>query len=58
MLTFTSEFSVKKFYRGAIAGLFTRFFGRDVKVQETECIAKGDPYYKFTILNVIYGQNS
>lgn len=38
-----------QFYRGAIAGLFTKFFGKDVKVQETKCIAKGDPYCEFTI---------
>ena len=38
-----------QFYRGAIAGLFTRFFGKDVKVQETKCIAKGDPYCEFAI---------
>ncbi|MEM3458794.1 MAG: V4R domain-containing protein [Candidatus Bathyarchaeia archaeon] len=38
-----------QFYRGAIAGLFTRFFKKDVKVQETKCIAKGDPYCEFTI---------
>ena len=38
-----------QFYRGAIAGLFTRFFGKEVKIQETKCIAKGDPYCEFTI---------
>jgi hypothetical protein len=38
-----------QFYRGAIAGLFTRFFGKDVNVQETKCVAKGDPYCEFTI---------
>jgi predicted hydrocarbon binding protein len=41
--------SYSQFYRGAIAGLFTRFFRKDVKVQETKCIAKGDPYCEFTI---------
>jgi predicted hydrocarbon binding protein len=38
-----------QFYRGAIAGLFTRFFGKEVEVKETKCIAKGDPYCEFII---------
>jgi len=38
-----------QFYRGAIAGLFTRFFGKDVKVEENKCIAKGDLYCEFII---------
>jgi len=38
-----------QFYRGAIAGIFAHFFGRDVKVEETKCIAKGDPYCEFEI---------
>ncbi|MEM2281762.1 MAG: V4R domain-containing protein [Candidatus Bathyarchaeia archaeon] len=38
-----------QFYRGAIAGVFARFFGRDVKVEETRCIAMGDPYCEFEI---------
>ncbi len=38
-----------QFYRGAIAGVFTRFFGKDVNVQETKCIAMGDPYCEFVI---------
>lgn len=38
-----------QFYRGAIAGIFTRFFGKDVKVEETKCIAKGDPYCEFEV---------
>jgi predicted hydrocarbon binding protein len=38
-----------QFYRGAIAGIFTRFFGKDVKVAETKCIAKGDPYCEFVV---------
>lgn len=38
-----------QFYRGAIAGIFTRFFGKDVKVTETRCIAKGDPYCEFVV---------
>ncbi|MEM3673661.1 MAG: V4R domain-containing protein [Candidatus Bathyarchaeia archaeon] len=38
-----------QFYRGAIAGIFTRFFGKDVEVTETRCIAKGDPYCEFVV---------
>ncbi|MEM3728357.1 MAG: V4R domain-containing protein [Candidatus Bathyarchaeia archaeon] len=38
-----------QFYRGAVAGIFTRFFGKDVKVKETKCIAKGDQYCEFTV---------
>jgi predicted hydrocarbon binding protein len=37
------------FYRGAIAGVFARFFGKDVEVKETKCIAMGDPYCEFEI---------
>jgi predicted hydrocarbon binding protein len=44
-----SEKPYSQFYRGAIAGLFTRFFGKEVKVNETKCIAKGDPYCEFTV---------
>ncbi|HDI12443.1 MAG TPA: hypothetical protein ENF63_02490 [Candidatus Bathyarchaeota archaeon] len=42
----------KQFYRGAIAGVFTWFFENEVKVEETKCIAKGDPYYEFYISTV------
>ncbi|MEM2547203.1 MAG: V4R domain-containing protein [Candidatus Bathyarchaeia archaeon] len=38
-----------QFYRGAVAGIFTRFFGKDVKVKETKCIAKGDQYCEFMV---------
>jgi len=38
-----------QFYRGAVAGIFTRFFGKDVKVKETKCIAKGDEYCEFMV---------
>lgn len=38
-----------QFYRGAIAGMFTRFFGKEVKVNETKCVAKGDAYCEFTV---------
>ncbi len=37
------------FYRGAIAGFFTKFFRKEAEVQETKCIAKGDPYCEFHI---------
>lgn len=36
-------------YRGAIAGIFACFFGRDVEVEETKCIAIGDPYCEFEV---------
>jgi len=38
-----------QFYRGAIAGVFARFFGRDVEVEETKCIAMGDLYCEFEV---------
>lgn len=38
-----------QFYRGAIAGIFTQFFRKDVEVKETKCIAMGDPYCEFEI---------
>ncbi len=37
------------FYRGAVAGVFARFFGKDVEVKEIKCIAMGDPYCEFEI---------
>jgi predicted hydrocarbon binding protein len=44
-----SEKPYSQFYRGAVAGLFTRFFEREIKVKETKCIAKGDSYCEFVI---------
>jgi len=38
-----------QFYRGAIAGIFTKHFGRKTKVTETKCIAKEDPYCEFHV---------
>jgi predicted hydrocarbon binding protein len=38
-----------QFYRGAIAGIFARLFGRDVKVEEVRCIANGDQYCEFKV---------
>jgi predicted hydrocarbon binding protein len=38
-----------QFYRGAIAGIFSRLFGGDVKVKETKCIAKGDQCCEFVV---------
>ncbi|MEM2546891.1 MAG: V4R domain-containing protein [Candidatus Bathyarchaeia archaeon] len=38
-----------QFYRGAVAGIYTRFFGKDVKVKEKKCIAKGDQFCEFTV---------
>lgn len=38
-----------QFYRGAIAGIFAHFFGKEVKVQEVKCIAKSDPYCEFIV---------
>lgn len=38
-----------QFYRGGIAGIFTRIFMEEVKVEETKCIAKGDPYCEFVV---------
>lgn len=44
-----SEKPYSQFYRGAIAGIFARFFGKDVRVDEVKCIAKGDPYCEFIV---------
>ncbi|MDW8040796.1 MAG: V4R domain-containing protein [Nitrososphaerota archaeon] len=38
-----------QFYRGAIAGIFASFFGKDVEVKEAKCIAIGDPYCEFEV---------
>ncbi len=38
-----------QFLRGAIAGMFAKFFRKDVKVQEVKCIAKGDAYCEFAV---------
>ncbi len=37
------------FFRGYLAGLFSRFLGTRVEVMETKCIAKGDPYCEFIV---------
>ena len=37
------------FERGVIAGLLEKYAGREVKVVEQKCIAKGDPYCEFHI---------
>lgn len=41
--------SYSQFIRGILAGLFTRLFKQEVSVEETMCIAKGDPYCEFKI---------
>jgi len=41
-----------QFYRGAIAGMFTKCFKEEMKAEETRCIAKGDPYCEFTVSKV------
>ena len=38
-----------QFYRGAIAGIFTAYFGEKMEAKETKCIAKGDPYCEFEV---------
>ncbi|MEM3626988.1 MAG: 4-vinyl reductase [Candidatus Bathyarchaeia archaeon] len=38
-----------QFYRGAIAGIFTQYFKEEMKVEETKCIARGDPHCQFEI---------
>jgi len=35
------------FFRGYLAGVFSRLFNKNISVIETECIAKGDPNCKF-----------
>ena len=36
-------------FRGLLAGLFTKLWNTPVKVQETKCITKGEPYCEFQI---------
>jgi len=36
------------FIRGIIAGWLSAFWEKDVEINETKCIAKGDPYCEFT----------
>lgn len=33
--------------RGILAGVFTELFRTNVQVEETKCVAKGDPYCEF-----------
>ena len=40
------------FVRGLFAGFFKEFLGKDLKIEETKCIALGDPYCQFEI-NII-----
>ena len=35
--------------RGALAGVFKEAYGREFKVREVKCIAKGDEYCEFVI---------
>jgi len=37
------------FFRGYLAGLFSKFFGREVTVREIKCVAMGDAYCEFII---------
>lgn len=38
-----------QFYRGYIAGIFSKIFQKRTTVQETKCIAKGDPHCEFKV---------
>jgi len=37
------------FEKGVLAGLIKGYTGKDVKIEEVKCIAKGDPYCEFEI---------
>ena len=37
------------FFRGYLAGLFSKFFGREIAVKEVKCVAKGDAYCEFIV---------
>lgn len=38
-----------QFFRGVIAGVFTKIFDKPITIEETKCIAKGDAYCEFHI---------
>ncbi len=38
------------YFRGTLAGLFSRILGSEVSVIETKCISKGDPFCEFYIV--------
>ena len=40
-----------QFIRGLIAGIIEESLGKSVEVRETKCIAKGDPYCEFVVVN-------
>ncbi len=44
-----TEYKGSNFVRGIIAGIVEEFCGKKVMVQETKCIAKGDPYCEFYV---------
>lgn len=37
------------FIRGIVAGILTQLFGVEMMAEETQCIAKGDPYCEFKV---------
>lgn len=44
-----SEQPYSQIVRGMLAGFFSLVFGKDARVTETRCIAKGDPYCEYTV---------
>ena len=40
---------VSHLIRGGLAGVFKEAYGRDFRVREVKCIAKGDEYCEFII---------
>ncbi len=44
-----SKRSCGDFSRGILAGIFSKIIGKSVVVEETMCIAKGDPYCEFIV---------
>jgi predicted hydrocarbon binding protein len=46
----TSEARIgNSLFRGLLAGLFTKLWNTQVKIEETKCITKGEPYCEFHI---------
>jgi len=46
-----TENGQSQFIRGLIAGIIGELLGKNVEVKETKCIARGDPYCEFIVIN-------
>jgi predicted hydrocarbon binding protein len=45
--------SICHFVRGYLVGVLSELFGRDVVLEETLCLSKGDPYCEFRLISLI-----